>query len=72
MIKVTIQGKDPTAIMEIVREMREQGFIQGRDFDFNYHPPSYNNDGWSAVTPKYTVFTFYEDKLATMFALKWS
>lgn len=72
MIKVTIHGKDPNAIMDIVREMREQGYRQGKDFDFNYHPPEYNNDGWTPFTPKYTVFTFYEDKLATMFALKWS
>ncbi len=72
MIEVTIHGKDPTAIMEIVREMREHGYIQGMDFDFNYHPPAYNNDSWTPFTPKYTVFTFYTDKLATMFALKWS
>lgn len=72
MIKVTIHSKDPSEILEIVREMKEHGYLQGKHFDFNYHPPRYNNDGWAPVTPKYTVFTFYEDKLATFFSLKWS
>lgn len=72
MIEITIHGKSPTTIMDIVREMREQGYQQGKDFDFFYHPPGYNGDSWAPFTPKHTVFNFYNEKLATLFSLKWS
>ena len=71
MIKVKVIDKDPSQILEIVKEMRQYGLVQGRDFDFVYHPPGYNNDGWSPVTPKHTIFLFYEEKMATLFTLKW-
>lgn len=55
----------------MVDEMRKAGMIQGKDFDFAYHNASYNNDGHEAVTPRHTVFTFYDDKWATFFILRW-
>lgn len=57
--------------MEIVRELRQLGYIQGVDFDFCYKPAQYDNDGWSAIEQKHTIFTFYKDKYATLFALKY-
>lgn len=72
MIKIKIMDKDPSAIMGIVQELREQGLVQGTDFDFSYCPPRYNNDGWAPVTPKHTIFVFYEDKYATLFSLRYS
>lgn len=71
MIPIKVLHKDPSEIMEIVRELRNSGLIQGRDFDFAYNQAKYNNDGWEAVEPKTTVFTFYQDKLATLFVLKY-
>lgn len=70
MIKLEILHKGPSDIMEIVRVMRDMGWKQGLDFDFSYHPASYNNDGYNAVTPKVTKFLFYNEKYATMFTLK--
>jgi hypothetical protein len=70
MVKLEILHKSPTEIMEIVREIRKMGWIQGKDFDFAYHPAHYNNDGFEAVSPKYTKFLFYNEKYATMFTLK--
>jgi hypothetical protein len=68
MIKIKIYDRGPTEIMEIVRELRSQGLVQGKDFDF-----AYNQSKWDEMIgeiPRHTLFTFYNDKQATMFALK--
>jgi hypothetical protein len=49
--------------------MRDYGWRQNVDFDFAFH-----NSHWDAMVGEqetYTDFTFYEEKLATMFILKW-
>lgn len=72
MVKIVINHKNPAEIMDIVRELRSSGLIQGIDFEFAYHQATYNNDGYEAVTPKHTVFTFYTEKYASFVALKYS
>lgn len=68
MINVTIFHEKPTSIMSIVCELREYGYIQCRDFDFSYFPAVFNDE---EVTPRHTVFTFYDDNIASWFALKY-
>ena len=58
--------------MTIVRELRRMGCVQGKDFDFAFNQAKYDNDGFEAVTPRQTVFTFYTEKWATLFSLKWA
>ena len=70
MIKITIRDKDPTEIMEIVRNLRTQGLVQGINFDFAYNQSKW--DDMIGEIPKHTIFTFYQDKDATLFALKYS
>jgi hypothetical protein len=70
-MKVELTHVRPDRVIEIVRELRKQGYHQGSHFDFAYSPARYNNDGWEAVSPKTTVFTFYTDELATYFTLKY-
>ncbi len=70
-IKVVVHHLKPPEVMEIVKELRQQGYVQGTDFDFAFSPAKYNNDGWEAVSPRQTVFTFYKEKYATLFALKY-
>ena len=56
--------------MAIVRSMREMAWVQGIDFDF-----AYNQSRWDEMIgeiPKHTVFTFYQEKYATWFSLKWA
>lgn len=72
MIPVKIKNVDPNQTMEIVRELRAQGLMQGRDFDFSYHQAQYNNDGWEQIEPKHAVFSFHTEKYATLFAIKYS
>jgi hypothetical protein len=71
MIKIVIYKKNPSEIIEIVRELRAHGLVQGADFDFRYYPTEDNNFSYEDVIHKHTVFTFYEDKQATLFSLKY-
>lgn len=67
-----IEHISPADTIDIVNQLRNQGYTQGKDFDFAYHQARYDNDGWSAVTPKSANFTFYNDLLATWFTLKYN
>ena len=67
---ITIEDRDPGAVIDIVKELRASGLVQGVHFDF-----AFNQSRWDEMIgeiPKFTTFTFYEEKLATMFALKWA
>lgn len=71
MIEIKIYNKDPNAVMEIVRDLRKSGWVQGKDFDFAYNKPTFD-DQWHEVEPRHTIFTFYVDKYATVFSLKYA
>jgi hypothetical protein len=69
-ISVSLKNKSPDEIMIIVRSMRKMGWVQGIDFDF-----AFNQSKWDEMIgeiPKYTVFTFYQEKYATWFSLRWA
>ena len=59
-------------VIDIVREVREFGLVQGRDFDFTFVPATFNNDGHEAVSPRYAVFKFHVEKWASWFILKYA
>lgn len=66
---IVIERRGPNEILEIVKELRTSGLIQGVHFDF-----AYTQNRWDAMTgeiPKHTIFTFYEEKYSTLFALKY-
>lgn len=65
MVKIKIK-KNAAEIIDIVLNVRSQGWIQGIDFDFEYYPPT------EPDYEKYAVFTFYTEKYASWFALRWS
>ena len=71
MIEVKIAKRPVTEIMDIVRELREQGLVQGTHFDFAYHHKSFDPITGHAVEGRHTIFTFYVDKYATLFSLKY-
>lgn len=71
-LEVAVFHKNADDTMRIVKELRQQGLVQGKDFDFAFHKATYTKDSWTAVTPRQTIFTFYTEKHATLFALKYS
>jgi hypothetical protein len=69
-ITVVVEDKNPVAVIEIVKELRASGLVQGVHFDF-----AYNQSRWDPMIGNvkgFTNFTFYEEKYATLFTLKYS
>lgn len=71
MTKITIKDLSPSQTMDIVRDLRKMGYVQGTDFDFSYHKPEIVLNEDAGVYNRYTVFTFYIEKLATWFSLRY-
>lgn len=69
MIEIKVLDWMPAQVMDIVTELRSKGYVQGVDFDFEYHKPKYNDWSGDAVYNRYTLFRFYKDELATWFRL---
>lgn len=68
-IDITIEDRWPSDILDIVKELRASGLVQGVHFDF-----AFNQSRWDDMIgeiPKRTVFTFYEERYSTLFALKY-
>ena len=71
MIEVRIIDKKANDILELVKEIKALGHIQGVDFDFEYHPPKYDDSSTEGVYNRVTVFKFYAEELATWFELRY-
>lgn len=56
---------------EIVKYLKSIGLVIHEDFDYAYVPPKWDNFSYEGVERKHTRFTFYDDKHATLFCLKY-
>jgi hypothetical protein len=69
---ITIEDMSPNKALEIVQELRSDGYVQGTHFDFEYIPPKADPiSGHWVDSKRYTIFIFYIDSLATWFALRY-
>ena len=66
---VKLSDIDAVRVMEIVRELRVSGMTQGIDFDFAFNQSKWDN--MIGEIPKCCIFTFYTEKYATLFALRY-
>ncbi len=69
MIQITVHVDSAQRVLEMVHELRQQGLAQGHDFDF-----AYQSHLWESIAnpeEKSAIFTFYTEKYATLFALKY-
>ncbi len=57
-------------VLHVVKDLRQQGLVQGQDFDFAWHPGRWDN--MTGDVPGRVEFRFYDIKWATWFNLKWS
>mgnify|MGYP003353582052 CR=1 FL=1 len=71
MIEVKLIDKMPNEIIDIVRELRSLGYIQGKDFDFQYTPPKFDDFSRDAVYNRTTTFMFYKEELSSWFSLRY-
>lgn len=69
---VIVNGRSANEVMEIVQQLRKQGLVQGTDFDFAYHQQKSDYISGHIEVPKHARFTFYDDKWATWFSLRWA
>jgi len=67
MIQIKLSTMKPDTILNIVKELRSKGYVQGMDFDFAYYQSNW--DDYIGEIPSETIFTFYKDELATWFEL---
>jgi hypothetical protein len=68
---VSIENIGADETLRIVKDLRDQGYVQGVDFDFAYRPEIYDNFCGEPLQIKHAEFTFYVEKYATLFALKY-
>ena len=73
MKEITLHDIKVPALLDIVEELREQGWIMGHDFDWAYHPARHRTDTLDSyiVHMPNAVFAFYTEKYATFFVLKY-
>ena len=69
MTQVTLDKVDVTQVLDIVHQLRAQGYKQGQDFEFAFHQSKW--DDMIGEIPKQAVFTFYNPALASWFALRY-
>lgn len=53
-------------------ELIRSGLCLNVDFSWSYYSAYYDNDGYTAVTPKRVVFEFCDGATATFYQLKWA
>ena len=68
-VNVTIRNCDANEILYIVFRLRADGLMQGKDYDFAYHQSRW--DEMIGEIPRSAIFTFYEEKYASLFSLKY-
>lgn len=68
--EIIIHNRDANEILGIVSKLKADGWVQGRDFDFYFHQSHW--DGMVGRIPTSTKFTFYTEKYASIFALKYA
>jgi hypothetical protein len=68
-ITIVVENKNVNEILDIVKELRAGGLVQGVHFDFAFHQSRW--DPMIGDVKSFTNFTFYEEKYSTLFALKY-
>jgi hypothetical protein len=71
--EIVIRYLSASEVSYIVHDLKSQGLVIHKDFDFFYHPPQQPkwDDETNKFVPKHTKFVFHEGKWATWFALKY-
>lgn len=68
-VTITVENRGVIDVLDIVKELKTSGLVQGVHFDF-----AYNQSRWDPMigdVKGFTNFTFYEEKYSTLFALKY-
>jgi hypothetical protein len=69
-VEIIIHNRDASEILGIVGKLKSDGWEQGQDYDFYFHQSHW--DGMTGTVPSSTKFVFYNEKYASIFALKYA
>jgi hypothetical protein len=69
-VEIIIHNRDASEILGIVGKLKSDGWEQGQDYDFYFHQRHW--DGMTGTVPSSTKFVFYNEKYASIFALKYA
>lgn len=72
MHRVVINHITPSDAIDLKNQLIRAGLEIDKDFVWIYAPATYNNDGFSAVTPRQVIFKFVDAATATFYQLKWA
>lgn len=72
MHRVVIEHIGPMEAVGLKNQLLEVGLIINQDFIWEYRHATYDNDGFTPVTPKQVTFNFTDAPLATFYKLKWT
>ncbi len=70
--KIELLHRSPMEGVGLKDELVANGLYLDVDFSWSYYAATYDNDGFSAVTPRSIVFAFKDPALATFYQLKWA
>ena len=68
--QMRINIQDAAECMTYVRELRESGLVQGKDFDFWYYPYAYNVFSGEEHL-RHVLVCFASESTATFYRVKW-
>lgn len=69
---IFIEGLTASESMDIVRELRAIGLIQGKDFEFRYQPREEDGFTYNELAQRGCEFYFKEGKWRSYMALKYA
>lgn len=72
MIEVVIHDKYATKIIDIVHDLKENGYVSGEDYEFAYHKAELDGASMWTEYRRYTVFRFKDPSVATWFSVKYN
>lgn len=70
MIDIIVKSVGAQEILAIVDDLKKNGFKIHEQFDFEYHASNFDEFSGDASFNRYTKFRFYDEHLASWFALR--
>ena len=68
---VTIEHIGPMEAVDLKNQLIAAGLRLSQDFEWEYCAARYDNDTYSAISPRMALFRFTDPAMATFYQLKW-
>lgn len=68
MVDVILWGEKPLSLVNLLVELKQFGYVVNKDYSFQYFPEKHTG---KELVPRHTIFTFFDDNVASWFSLKY-